>query len=290
MSGEDQAAVLVTRLHETWSPLEEDLRNSVLKTVSLLGKLSDELTPGASVSLQEWVEHRMPGEVRFKKNARGSVVLEQIETSSAASGPTAAPDEPGLGQEQDTNNGQGVPQNEWSQMVAPCQYWGEQRTYEKDASEMPMHGWWPHSATYVDPAWDHVDPAWTCYEIAEVLNNWLSQNTSLEQIPDTRPDRQSKLQQCWKKMANAPADIELPPQLFAMVLPNATTLASDEPQGIWDKAQRPGSRAMQKVLASTTPWQKQQIILELAKSARMLLYHDSGCFVVSQLLEEGRCF
>ena len=97
MSGEDQAAVLVTRLHETWSPLEEDLRKSVLKTASLLGELSDELKPGASVSLQEWVEHRMPGEVRFKKNARGSVVLEQIETSSAASGPTAAPDEPGLG-------------------------------------------------------------------------------------------------------------------------------------------------------------------------------------------------
>ena len=120
MSGEDQAAVLDTRLHETWSPLEEDLRKSVLKTASLVGELSDKLTPGASVSLQEWVEHRMPGEVRFKKNARGSVVLEQIETYSAASGPTAAPGEPVLGQEQDTNNGQGVLQNEWSQMVAPC--------------------------------------------------------------------------------------------------------------------------------------------------------------------------
>ena len=279
MSGEDQAAVLVTRLHETWSPLEEDLRKSVLKTASLVGELSDKLTPGASVSLQEWVEHRMPGEVRFKKNARGSVVLEQIETYSAASGPTAAPGEPVLGQEQDTNNGQGVLQNEWSQMVAPCRYWGEQLMYENDESEMPMHGWWPDSATYVDPAW-----------LAEVLNSWLEQNTSLERRPDNRPDRQSKLQQTWMKMANAPADIELPPQLFAMVLPNATTLASYEPQGIWDKAPRPGSRAMQKVLASTTPWQKQQIILELAKSARMLLYHPSGCFVVSQLLEEGRCF
>ena len=52
MSGEDQAAVLVTRLHETWSPLEEDLRNSVLKTISLLGKLSHELAPGASVSVE----------------------------------------------------------------------------------------------------------------------------------------------------------------------------------------------------------------------------------------------
>ena len=290
MSGEDQAAVLDTRLHETWSPVEEDLRKSVLKTVSLLGELSDELTPGASVSLQEWVEHRMPCEVRFKKNARGSVVLEQIETSSAASGPTAAPGEPGLGQEQDTNNGEGVPQNEWSQKVAPYQYWGEQLTYEEDASEMPMHGWWPHSATYVDPHWLHGGGAGTCYGIAEVLNSWLSQNTSLQRLPDNRPDRESKLQQTWMKMANAPADIELPPQFFAMVLPNATTLASYESQGTWDKAPRLGSMAMQKVLASTTPWQKQQIILELAKSARMLLFHDSGCFVVSQLLEEGRCF
>ena len=290
MSGEDQAALLVTRLHETWSPLEEGLRKSVLKTASLLGELSDELTPGASVSLQEWVEHRMPGEVRFKKNARGSVVLEQIETSSAASGPTAAPGEPCPGQEQDTNNGQGVPQNEWSQMVAPCQYWGEQLTYEKDASEMPMHGWWPHGETYVDFAWHHVDPAWKCYEIAEVLNNWLEENTSLERLPDNRPDRQSKLQQTWMKMANAPADIELPTQLFAMVMSHATTLASYEPRDKGDKAPRPGSRAMQKVLASTTPWQQEQIILELAKSARMLLYHDSGCMVVSQLLEEGRCF
>ena len=290
MSGEDQAAALVTRLHEKWSPVEEDLRKSVLKTVCLLGSLSDELTPGASVSLQEWVEHRMPGEVRFKKNARGSVVLEQIKTSSSASGPTAAPGEPCQKQEQDTNNEHGVPQNEWSQMVAPCHYWGDQLTYVKDASEVMMHGWWSHSPTYVDSHWHHGGGVGTCYGIAEGLNNWLSQNTSLERIPDNRAERQGKLQQTWMKMANAPADIELPTQLFAMVLTNATTLASHEPQNTWDKAPRSGSRAMQWVLASTTPAQKEQVIRELTSSARMLMYHDSGCFVVSQLLEEGMCF
>ena len=95
MSGEDKAALLVTRPQETWSQVEKTLRTSVLNTLALLELCSKSVTvaPGAaaaSESLQDWIDYRMSDEVRFKENDRGRVVLEKIATSCSASGPIAA--------------------------------------------------------------------------------------------------------------------------------------------------------------------------------------------------------
>ena len=100
---ENQTHVLNTLLpQETWSPVEETLRRSLLNTVALLELVSKSVTvtPGAaaaSVSLQDWIDYRMSDEVRFKENDRGRVVLEKIATSFPASEPIAALDDQALG-------------------------------------------------------------------------------------------------------------------------------------------------------------------------------------------------
>ena len=87
MSGQDKAPL---------QPVEKALRAGVLNILSLLELVSNSVTvtPGAAAaagaSLQDWVEYRMPDEVRFKENDRGRVVLEKITTSRSASGPIAA--------------------------------------------------------------------------------------------------------------------------------------------------------------------------------------------------------
>ena len=87
MSGQDKAPL---------QPVEKALRAGVLNILSLLELVSNSVTvtPGAAAaagaSLQDWVEYRMPDEVRFKENDRGMVVLEKITTSRSASGPIAA--------------------------------------------------------------------------------------------------------------------------------------------------------------------------------------------------------
>ena len=100
---ENQTHVLNTLLpQETWSPVEETLRRSLLNTLALLELVSKSVTvtPGAaaaSVSLQDWIDYRMSDEVRFKENDRGRVVLEKIATSFPASEPIAALDDQSLG-------------------------------------------------------------------------------------------------------------------------------------------------------------------------------------------------
>ena len=111
MSGEDSAARVPLLPPEEWSPSEDALRTSVLRTISLLREVS-----GESASLQEWVEYRMANEVRFIKNAREHIVLQQITTSSSASTPIAAPEDSYLGQERGTNNEHEGPQHVWPQM------------------------------------------------------------------------------------------------------------------------------------------------------------------------------
>ena len=87
MSGQDKAPL---------QPVEKALRAGLLNILSLLELVSNSVTvtPGAAAaagaSLQDWVEYRMPDEVRFKENDRGMVVLEKITTSRSASGPIAA--------------------------------------------------------------------------------------------------------------------------------------------------------------------------------------------------------
>ena len=79
MSGHDTAPL---------QPVEKALRASVLNTLSLLELVSNSVTvtpdaaAAAGASLQDWVECRMPDEVRFKENDRGRVVLEKITTSA----------------------------------------------------------------------------------------------------------------------------------------------------------------------------------------------------------------
>jgi hypothetical protein len=87
MSGQDKAPL---------QPVEKALRAGVLNIPFLLELVSNSVTvtPGAAAaagaSLQDWVEYRMPDEVRFKENDRGRVGLEKITTSRSASGPIAA--------------------------------------------------------------------------------------------------------------------------------------------------------------------------------------------------------
>ena len=289
MSGEDPPAGFTLLPPEEWSPSENALRESVLRTISLLREVS-----GESASLQEWVEYRMADEVRFIKNARRNVVLEQIETSTSASGPTAALKDSYLGQEQGTNNEQAGPQYVWPQMAPPYDYYwpGAADDFNVASNMMMMQCWWAAGGPSVDP----VGPCASAVgigsgikESAKDVDKWLSQNTTLCLRPDDRADRLGKLRQTWMKTANAPADTPIPVELFDEILRNALALASQEASNKSDKAPRLGSQAIQKVLVISTPLQKEQIIRQLATSAPMLLYHDSGCFVVSQLLEEGEC-
>ena len=214
---------------------------------------------------------------------------EKIETSTWASGPTAALNDPSLGPEQQTNNEQGGPQYVWPPIVPICHSQYCQYGYPPIMNPTMMTCW-SDVATFVDPATPHGGAVGTGSTLAEVLNSWLLKNTSLIRIADDRPERHGKLCKTWTKIVNAPAEIPLPTEMFDVMLPNATTLAAPGSCGEWDITPRLGSQVMQKLLAISTPSQKKQIIMQLASSAQMLLYHDSGCFVVSQLLEEGRCF
>ena len=200
-----------------------------------------------------------------------------------ASGPTAALNDPFPGPEQ------GGPQHVWPPTVATCH--SQYCQFPPNIHPTMMtQSCWSGAATFLDPATPHGWAVGTGSELAEVLRNWLLKNTSLTRIADDRPERDGKLCMTWTKMANSPAEISLPTEMFDVMLPNAATLAAPGSCGEWDNPPRLGSQVMQKLLAISTPSQKKQIIRQLANSAQMLLYHDSGCFVVSQLLEEGRCF
>jgi len=108
----------------------------------------------------------------------------------------------------------------------------------------------------------------------------------------SRPGRQTKPLKLWrtKRNGNAPT---IPTEIYSDILQHACDLATeprveDDRQG-HTKERNPslGAEVIQKMLALATPQQKCEIIEALTTKAKILLHHDSGCFVVSQLLREG---
>lgn len=135
---------------------------------------------------------------------------------------------------------------------------------------------------------------------------WLDRfaKSHLERIPDSRPGRQTKPLKLWRtKLApmamrspEAAKPPELPLDFLSDLYANVCDLALEpresweDRQGTLDRKERNpslGADVVQKMLALATSEQKCALIYLLTSEAKKLLHHDSGCFVVSQLLREG---
>ena len=124
--------------------------------------------------------------------------------------------------------------------------------------------------------------------LARKLIYWLDTNVYFEQIPDTRLGRETKLLKLWRVVKES-GQSELPAYLFQEMLQDVVLLALEDRSEKDRREKMPslGSKVVQKCLALAGPSEKEQIITRLNSGARRLLYHDSGCFVVSQVLQEG---
>ena len=124
--------------------------------------------------------------------------------------------------------------------------------------------------------------------LARKLIYWLDTNVYFEQIPDTRLGRETKLLKLWRVVKES-SQSELPAYLFQEMLQDVVLLALEDRSEKDRREKMPslGSKVVQKCLALAGPSEKEQIITRLNSGARRLLYHDSGCFVVSQVLQEG---
>ena len=123
--------------------------------------------------------------------------------------------------------------------------------------------------------------------LAQRLTTWVDQNAPVSRMPDKRTRRLAKELMVWTKIPNAQSEIELPTDLFSEMLDNAVSLALHERCRNQLAGVSFGSLAMQKVLVISSPMRKLQVIQHLRPSATIILHHRSGCFVASQILQEG---
>jgi hypothetical protein len=125
--------------------------------------------------------------------------------------------------------------------------------------------------------------------LAQRLTTWLEENADVMRMPDKRTKRLAKELMVWIKTPNAQSEIELPIDIFREMLGNAVRLAEAGVSGSRNQQAGVGfgSLAMQKVLVMSSLMRKLQVIQHLSSSARKLLHHRYGCFVVSQILQEG---
>lgn len=136
-------------------------------------------------------------------------------------------------------------------------------------------------------------------DLARRLNHWLDHEAMarLERVPDRRQGRDGKQLKLWRKWGGAEMQVPpIDPLVFEDMLRAVGMLAlearfEDRQAGTETKERNPslGSEVVQKMLAIATPTQKTQIIEVLTSDAKRLLHDDSGCFVVSQLLQEASC-
>ena len=122
-------------------------------------------------------------------------------------------------------------------------------------------------------------------QLAHRLLAWLQINANVMRVPDKRASRLAKELMVWTKAPNAQSEIELPTDLFTEMLDNAVMLSEDNPNGRIRYSA--GAVAMQKVLVISSPRRKIQVIQLLRSSARRLVHHHAGCFVASQIVQEG---
>jgi hypothetical protein len=125
--------------------------------------------------------------------------------------------------------------------------------------------------------------------LVQRLTTWLEENAEVMRMPDERTKRLAKELMVWSKISNSQSDIELPVDIFKEMLGNAVKLAEAGVSGSRNQQAGVGSGflAMQKVLVVSSLMRKLQVIQHLRRSARKLLFHRYGCFVVSQILQEG---
>ena len=92
---------------------------------------------------------------------------------------------------------------------------------------------------------------------------------------------------------NASAQTQVPNDLFDEVLTNCVPLAlakHDDRRNRQPSYPVLGAQIVQKFLVVSAPEQKMQIVNMLKTEATSLLWHESGCFVVCQILREGSRF
>lgn len=152
----------------------------------------------------------------------------------------------------------------------------------------------------------HYQPAWGAAssgdkygsDLARELNEWLDRVAMphLERIPDRRQGRDGRQLKLWRRRgASEVRVLQIDPDPFDKMLQAVDVLALEarfeDRQTHEAKERNPslGSEVVSKMLAIATSSQKTQIIEGLMGDAKRLLHDDSGCFVVSQLLQEANC-
>jgi hypothetical protein len=134
------------------------------------------------------------------------------------------------------------------------------------------------------PPWTppEYDTAWAPDILTEFVNNC---EEYLEQIPDPRERRQGKDLTIWRRKQRK-HHIKLNDEVLSFVIANARTLSLEDNQ-YKNAYASVYVITMQKALVLASPQQKIDIITALSRFAKRLLYHDGGCYVASQLVQEG---
>ena len=109
----------------------------------------------------------------------------------------------------------------------------------------------------------------------------------LQNVPDQRHGRDSRVLKIYQVVPDALPITSQPylSGLFDIVLQHAEDLALEE--RIDKNIPSRGSEVVQKILVLSQMHEKTQLIRQLLRSASRLIYHDSGCFVVSQIIQEA---
>ena len=110
----------------------------------------------------------------------------------------------------------------------------------------------------------------------------------LQNVSDRRRGRESRVLKIYERVPGAtPSGIRQSdfPDLFHTVLQLAEELALEARLDKHTPSR--GSVVVQKTLVLSQAHEKKQIIQRLLRSASRLIYHDSGCFVASQIMQEA---
>ena len=155
------------------------------------------------------------------------------------------------------------------------------------------------AAAVADAAWTDYDywswhaaqwPSWGLHYLGpQQLLNHLNYHFGqlLKLAPDTRIGRESMSTKLWELHRGAtPPSMENPVffNICTFVLEEAESLAMDEKDIVMPSD---GGVVVQKILVLSAAEEKTRIIERLLTSADQMIYHPSGCFVASQIMEEA---
>lgn len=125
---------------------------------------------------------------------------------------------------------------------------------------------------------------WSSYveQLREVLSGF---RTALEQVMDERSKRQGDMG-LWRRSPNFSDELKLPTDFYKHICDNACGLVQGGCEYDRGLASH-GAVIVQQSFVLGNATQKIMIIQELKQMAKRILYHESGGFVVSQILTEA---